>query len=55
MRLTKRLLDAMAEALDFRTAGEIGEEGCLSRDYDDARDWVSEQLARRERKAMGTE
>ena len=48
LRLTKRLLEAMAEALDFRTAGEVGQEGCPAQDYEDARDWVQAQLWKRE-------
>jgi hypothetical protein len=45
--LTKRLLEAMGEALDFRLAGELGDESCPERDYQDALDWVHEQLGKR--------
>lgn len=47
-RLTKRLLEAMQEALLFRSAGELDAEACPNQDYEDAADWVAEQLRRRE-------
>ena len=48
-RLTKRLLDAILEALVFRMAGEIGENGIPARDYDDASVWAAAQLRKRTR------
>lgn len=51
IRLTKRLLLAMDEALSSRTAGEIdiadGDDAPKAEDYDDAWLWVAEQLAKR--------
>lgn len=52
-RLTKPLLEAMAEALVHRLAGEIGdespyEEGIPQEHYDRALDWVCEQQRKRE-------
>lgn len=55
MRLTIRLLRAMDEALNARTAGEIDivdDPECPSaRDYDDAWEWVVEQIGKREKKS----
>lgn len=47
-RLTVKRLEAIVEALDFRIAGEIGEEACPQQDYEGARDWASDELCRRE-------
>lgn len=49
--LTARLLEAIEEALIFRTAGELGAEALPAIDYDDALEWVAYQLAQRERAA----
>ena len=38
----------MQEALLFRSAGELDAEACPNQDYEDAADWVAEQLRRRE-------
>lgn len=48
-RLTKRLLAAIEEALIFRSAGELGPEAQSAQDYDDALEWVAQQLAKREK------
>lgn len=53
MRLTKRLLAALEEALIFRTAGELGSEAQSEQDYEDALAWVFEQQRKRERKSNG--
>lgn len=51
VRLTKRVLNAMSEALEFRLAGEIENYGYDDdipiEDYEDACRWVSQQLAKR--------
>jgi hypothetical protein len=48
MRLTKRLLEAMADALAVAEAGpDDGDFVFTPADYSDAADWVSEQLMRR--------
>ena len=47
-RLTVKRLEAIVEALDFRIAGEIGEEACPQEDYENARDWASDELCKRE-------
>lgn len=44
MRLTRRLLEAMQEALIFRLAGELGDEAQPVRDYDDAATWIAQKL-----------
>lgn len=44
VRLTKRLLEAIQEALCFRTAGEFNDEACPLKDYEDAEMWVARQL-----------
>jgi hypothetical protein len=51
MRLTKRLLDAMNDALSAALGGEAGEGDFADtpfRDLDDAQTWVCEQLLKRE-------
>lgn len=47
MRLTKRLLAAIEEALIFRSAGELGPESQSAQDYEDALEWVAAQYAKR--------
>lgn len=54
MRLTKRLLEAMAEALTSRLADDLDavftdeeDKHPEYRDYDDALSWVSDQLSKR--------
>ena len=47
-RLTVKRLEAIIEALDFRIAGEIGDEACPQDDYEAARDWASDELCKRE-------
>ena len=46
MTLTKRLLDALEEALTARLAGAI-EDALDQRDYEDALRWVRTQTVRR--------
>lgn len=53
-RLTTRRLEAIVEALDFRLAGEIGEESCPQDDYAAARDWADNELCRRQHRATLT-
>lgn len=48
--LTRRLLEAMEEALMSRTAAEMDVEDIPTEDYQDALTWVQNQLERRERK-----
>jgi hypothetical protein len=56
-RLTARRLEAIVEALIFRTAGEIecDEEGGPPprKDYDDALDWALGQLEKRKSVSLG--
>ena len=58
-RLTIRRLEAMREALLFRTAGEIeqyedDEDAPTYEDYDTACNWVTEEIGRRERRRKRT-
>src|SRR4051812_22033622 len=48
MTLTKRLLDALEEALNARLAGGL-EDALDQRDYEDALRWVRTQMADRKR------
>lgn len=58
VRLTVARLEAMAEALIARTAGEIdieGEDAVPCRDdYEKALEWVLLQIRKRQAKAKGT-
>jgi hypothetical protein len=47
MRLTPRILNAIAEALDFRMAGELGDDAVPADDYQSARNWASDQMRKR--------
>jgi hypothetical protein len=46
MRLTIRRLEAMSRALAVKTAGKLKDYERFE-DYDEAHDWVSQELARR--------
>jgi hypothetical protein len=47
LRLTPQILNAIAEALDFRMAGELGDDAMPADDYQSARKWTSYQMSKR--------
>jgi hypothetical protein len=54
-RLTDRVLEALAEAIEFRLAGELGEEALPPEDYAKASDWIYHKLGTRARRSELTQ